>query len=74
MSYTDKDYMNAIKFALNYDKDLPITYSYKKDKDIYKVRLMDGGWYTINLIGSLVRNCLKWKGKRQWCANSLKLA
>jgi len=71
MSYTDDDYKNAIKFALNYQRDLPLTYSYKEEKDLYKVTVMDGGWTTIRLDGFFVRRCLKWKGKRQWCDPAL---
>lgn len=69
--YTETDYINAIKFALNYpqDRDLPLTYSYKEDKDIYKVTWMDGGWHTFRLEGKFVRSCLKWKGKKQWVSN-----
>ena len=69
--YTQNDYIKAIKFALNYDKDLPLNYSYKEDKDIYKVTLMDGGWYTVRLDGFFVRSCLKWKGKKQWVAKHM---
>lgn len=73
--YTDQDYQNAIKFALNYsDRDLPLTYSFNEEKDIYKVTLMDGGWYTFRLDGFFVRSCLKWKGKRQWCDPGMVLA
>ncbi len=66
--FTDQDYMNAIKFALNYpvEDDRPLTYSYKEDKDIFKVVVFDGGWTTFRLEGSFVRSCLKWKGKKQW--------
>jgi hypothetical protein len=69
--YTDQDYQKAIKFALNYDRDLPLTYSYKADKDEYKVVFMDNGWYTFRLDGFFVRSCLKWKGKKQWCDPTL---
>jgi len=66
--YTEQDYINAIKFALNYsqDRDLPLTHSYNEDKDIYKCVLMDGGWYTVKLQGSFVRSALKWKGEKKW--------
>jgi hypothetical protein len=70
MSFTNQDYQKAIKFALNYgDRDLPLTYSYKDDKDIYKVTVMDGGWITFRLDGFFVRSCLQWLGKgniNQW--------
>ena len=66
--YTDNDYINAIKFALNYpvDRDFPVSYSYKDDKDIFKVVVMDGGWVNFKLKGFYVRSCLKWKGEKQW--------
>ena len=66
--YTDEDYINAIKFGLNYplDKDMPISYSYKEDKDIYKIVVFDGGWVTFRLDGFYVRSCLKYKGIKKW--------
>jgi hypothetical protein len=66
--YIEQNYTNAIKFALNYpqDRDLPLTYSYNEEKDIYKCVLMDGGRYTVKLQGSLVRSALKWGGRKQW--------
>ena len=64
----NNDYTDAIKFALNYpvDRDLPLTYSYNEDKDIFKVTVMDGGWYTYKLLGSFVRSCFNWKGVKRW--------
>ena len=71
-TYTDNDYIAAIKFALNYpqSRDIPLTYSYKDDKDIFKVTIMDGGWTTFRLDGFFVRSCLKWKGPKQWVATN----
>lgn len=71
--YTDQDYTNAIKFALNFpqDRDIPLTYSYNEDKDIYKCTVMDRGWYTVKLQGFFVRSCLKWNGKKEWIKKDL---
>lgn len=68
MSYTEQDYLNAVKFGLNYpqDNDIPVSYSYDEDKDIYKVVIFDGGWVHFKLHGFFVRSCLKWKGRKQW--------
>ena len=63
--YKDKDYMDAIKFVLNYPPDVEL-YKYDMYKDIYKVSVLDGGWYDFNLMGSLVRSGLKWKGSKIW--------
>ena len=64
--YTDDDYKKAILFALNYKRDLPMAYHYNEDQDIFKVNLMDEGWYSVSLKGFFVRSCLKWRGIKQW--------
>ena len=66
--YTDKDYLEAIKFVLNYPTDVELI-KYNSSKDIYKVRVLDRGWWEIRLQGDLVRKALKWKGKRKWMAD-----
>lgn len=66
--YTDKDYLEAIKFVLNYPPEAELI-KYNSSKDIYKVRVLDGGWWEIKLQGDLVRKALKWKGKRKWMAD-----
>lgn len=63
--YTQEDYLNACKFALNYPVEVELR-KYDMHKDIYKCLVMDGGWYDVNLEGSLVRSCLKWKGIKKW--------
>jgi hypothetical protein len=63
--YSDQDYIDAIKFALNYPPDVKM-YKYDIYKDIYKVNVFDYGWYDLNLTGSFVRSCLKWKGNKIW--------
>lgn len=63
--YSKQDYIDAIKFALNYPPDAKL-YKYDIYKDIYKVSVFDDGWYDFNLTGSLVRSALKWKGKKIW--------
>lgn len=63
--YTDKDYIEAIKFALNYPPEVRLL-KYDMHKDIYKVRILDGGWYHMNLQGDFVRSCLKFKGIKKW--------
>lgn len=67
-NYSDKDYQEAIKFVLNYpvDRDIPLTYSYKEDKDIFKVVIMDGGWVNFKLTGKTVRLALAYEGIKQW--------
>lgn len=57
--------MEAIKFALNYPPKVH-TFHYDMNQDVFKISLMDGGWYDISLQGSFVRSCLKWKGIKQW--------
>jgi hypothetical protein len=64
-NYGEQDYKKAIEFALNYPPKV-IAYHYDLYKDIYKVQLLDDGIYTIKLLGSFVRNCLKWKGIKKW--------
>ena len=64
--YNDKDYKNAIAFALNFPSDYRLV-KYDFDKDIYKVDVFDYGWYCdIKLQGSFVRSCLKYKGHKKW--------
>ncbi len=63
--YTEKDYREAIKFALNYPPEADLM-KYDEEKDLFRVVVLDGGWYDINLQGSFVRSCLNWKGKKQW--------
>lgn len=65
MEYCNADYMEAIKFALNYPPKVH-TFQYDMYQDVFKILLMDGGWYDISLQGSFVRSCLKWKGIKQW--------
>lgn len=71
--YTDKDYENAIRLALNDNPKKPMTiYSrkYKEDKDLFKVTVRDitGEAVTIRLEGEFVRSCLKAqaKGVKKW--------
>jgi len=64
--YTDQDYIDAIKFALNYSNDPPLTFSYNEDKDQFKTTVFDGGWITFRLEGFFVRSCLKYKGIKKW--------
>lgn len=66
--YTEKDYLEAIKFVLNYPTEVELI-KYNSSKDIYKVRVQDGGWYEIRLQGDLIRKALKWKGKRKWMSD-----
>jgi hypothetical protein len=64
--YNDQNYLDAIGFALNYPPDYNLT-KYDIIKDIFKVDVFDGGWYSgIRLQGSFVRSCLKWKGIKKW--------
>jgi len=63
--YTDADYLDAIKFALNYPPEVELR-KYDMYKDIYKVAVLDGGWYDINLEGKLVRSALQWLGIKSW--------
>lgn len=63
--FSKKDYEDAIAFALNYPVEIDFI-RYDEDKDIFRVVYLDGGWYDMNLLGSFVRSCLKWKGKKQW--------
>lgn len=63
--YTDKDYVNAIKFALNYPPAVT-GYQYDEEKDVYRVNLFDSGWYTLSLKGFFVRSCLTWSGIKKW--------
>ena len=65
MGYTQDDYKSAIEFALNYPPEVK-SFHYNNPKDIYDVVLMDEGWYNIKLEGKFVRDCLKWKGIKQW--------
>jgi hypothetical protein len=63
--YTPDDYIKAIQFALNYPPDVKLR-KYDMYKDIYKVSVLDGGWYDLHLTGSFVRSCLNWKGIKKW--------
>ena len=63
--YTDKDYLDAVDFALNYPPEI-LDILYDEVKDIYVVDLIDEGIYKINLTGSLIRACLSWQGERSW--------
>ena len=63
--FVKEDYYNAIDFALNYPRAFKLV-EYDSDKDIYIVLVLDGGWYTVNLLGKFVRSCLKWKGIKKW--------
>lgn len=65
MSYTKHDYEKAIEFALNYPPEIG-PYYYSTDKDLYSMCVLVDGWYNINLQGSFVRSCLKWKGIKKW--------
>ena len=67
--YTDDDYLNAIKFALNYPPEVELRY-FDMYKDIYKVAVLDGGWYEINLEGKFVRSALKWRGIKAWTSDT----
>ena len=63
--YTDQDYIDAINFALNHPPDVKLL-KYDIYKDLYKVNVLDDGWYYMKLQGSFVRSCLKWKGDKIW--------
>ena len=68
--YTDADYLEAIKLALNYYVD-PDTmsihsYEYNEDKDLWYVGAYEHGFQeVIPLSGQLVRSCLHAK-TTQW--------
>jgi hypothetical protein len=64
-NYINADYKRAIEFALNYPPEV-LDFYYDEYKDIFKVRLLDEGMYTIKLTGSYVRSCLSWKGIKKW--------
>jgi hypothetical protein len=66
--YTDTDYIEAIKFALNYppERDIPISYSYDDDKEIFKIVVFDGGWIHFKLNHKYVKSCLEWEGIKRW--------
>ena len=72
--YTDKDYEDAIRLALNDNPKKPLliySYKYNEDKDLFKVRLRDitGESVTFRLEGSFVRSCLvavKERGIKSW--------
>lgn len=67
MKYTSTHYTNAILFALNIYEDTPLSWKYSEEKDLYTVEvLIEGGWHHINLKGSFVRHCLKYKGIKKW--------
>ena len=69
MMYSQKfggnNYREAINFALNYPPDFDLI-KYHEEKDIFIVSVFDEGWYNVNLTGSFVRACLKWKGRKEW--------
>jgi hypothetical protein len=67
MKYTEHDYEKAIEFALNYPSKIE-RYHYNRYYDIYTMTVIDDGfhWHNVNLQGSFVRSCLKWKGIKQW--------
>jgi hypothetical protein len=71
--YTDKDYLDAIKFVLNYPAEVELR-KYDMYKDIYKVSYLEGGWYDMNLEGKLVRSALKYKGVKAWTEDTGKKA
>ena len=63
--YSEADHLEAIKFALNYPPEVELL-KYDMYKDIYKVRILDDGWYEMRLQGAFVRSCLKFKGEHKW--------
>ena len=65
MDFEKKDYTEAIRFALNFPDDYHLV-GFDSEKDIYIVEVLDGGWYTVNLIGKFVRSCLNFKGVKIW--------
>ena len=64
--YDESDYLEAIKFALNYPPKVLPDYYYSVAKDVYVVDLFDDGGYRVRLMGSFVRSCIKWKGVKKW--------
>jgi len=66
--FSKTNYHEAINFALNYPPDFDLI-RYHEEKDVFIVSVFDEGWYNVNLTGSFVRACLKWKGVRKWKTN-----
>jgi len=63
MNLENKDYVEAIKFVLNFPPEGIVVRYYSEEKDVWVVDVLDGGWYTIKLNGDLIRSAAKWKGK-----------
>ncbi len=64
MKYTDADYIEALKFILNYPVEVEFI-GYDNDKDVFRVNVLDYGWYMdIPINGSVVRKALKWENKK----------
>ena len=63
--YSTDEYTEAINFALNYPPEIDRV-EYDQENDVFRVLVLDGGWYDMFLYGSFIRSCLNWKGKKSW--------